>query len=204
MKKLTYLFIAITFIAFASCSDNDSDSKETGKTLSQYIDATSKTTWHYFSLKKGIKIGSGKETEADNSSWFARSDWDIAISRYSIRTNSGAATSIGSTGGVYTCDKSVEFTSLNKLPSNAIFNIDKVVEISGHGGTSEIIKSTAQVIKFKAKEDGSLVMPPVYLPSPIYIFKTADGKNMYKVIFTQYINDEGSSGHIKFDYAILY
>jgi len=204
MKKLTYLFVAITFIAFTSCSDDDSDSKETGETFTQYINATSKTTWHYFSFKKGIEIGTGEETEADNNSWFARSDWDLAINRYSIRTNSGAATSIGSLGGVYTCDEGVEFTSLKEIPSNAIFDIDKIVEISGHSGTSEIIKSTAQVITFKANEDGSLVMPPVYLPSPIYIFKTANGKNMYKVSFTQYVNDEGTSGHIKFDYAILY
>jgi len=204
MKKLAYLFIAITFIAFSSCSDNDSDPKGAGKTLNYYIDASSKTTWHYFSLKSGKEVGSGEETDVDNKKWFASNDWDFAVCRYAIRTNSGAATSIGSTGGIYTCEEGVKFTALETVPNGAIFTVDKAVEISGHGKSGEIIKSTAQVITFKANEDGSLVMPPVYLQSPVYIFKTADGKKVYKINFTQYINDDGISGHVKFEFAILY
>lgn len=204
MKRVLYLFIAISFIAFASCEKDDNTPKGAGETISRYVDASSKTTWHYFSLKNGVEVGSGEETEADNTTWFARTDWDIAICRYSLRTNSGAATSVGSKGGVFTCDESVKFTSLEAVPDGAVVVADKVVTITGHSGTSEVVKSTAQVIQFKLDENGSMVMPPVYLQSPVYIFKTADGKETYKVNFTQYVNEEGITGHVKFDYAILY
>jgi hypothetical protein len=205
MKKLLYLFIAISFIAYTSCKDDDDTPTGAGETLSQYIDASSKTTWHYFSFKNGVEVGTGEETVTDNTTWFARTDWDIAICRYYIRTNSGAATSVGSQGGVFTCDENVNFTSLEVVPDGAVVVGDKAVTITGHGGTSsEVVESTAQVIQFKLDEDGSMVMPPVYLQSPVYIFKTADGKETYKVNFTQYVNEEGTTGHVKFDYAILY
>ncbi len=204
MKKLLYLFVAISFIAFTSCDDDDDAPTGAGETLNQYIDATSETTWHYFSLKNGIEVGAGEETETDNTTWFARTDWDIAILGYHVRTNSGTATSVGSKGGVFACDESVAYATLEAVPATAIFAADKVIPVAGHGGTRNLMKSTAQVIQFKTDKDGKKIMPPVYLQSPVYIFKTADGKEAYKVNFTQYVNDEVTKGHVKFDYAILY
>ena len=52
-----------------------------------------------------------------------------------------------------------------------------------------------------ANEDGSLVMPPVYLKAPVYIFRTADGARCFKVEFTQYQDEDKVSGHVKFNYA---
>ena len=47
-------------------------------------------------------IGTGAESEADNAAWAARTDWDLAVCRYNIRTNSGTSSSTGANGGVYT------------------------------------------------------------------------------------------------------
>jgi hypothetical protein len=202
MKKAIYL-LAIALITMSSCTEDDPPPK-TGEIKTISIDASSNTTWHYYSFSSEKVIGTGEEDSSSNASWFARSDWDIAIQRYSVRTNSGDATSVGSKGGVYTCDESITFSGLEEVPEGASFETDETITKSGHGGTTyEITLSTAQVIQFKKNQDGSLVMPPVYLPSPVYIFKTADGAKNYKVNFTQYINEDGASGHVEFDVAQL-
>jgi hypothetical protein len=203
MENAIYL-LAFAMITLASCSKDDVPEPKTGETKTVNIDATSKTTWHYYSFSEEKVIGTGEEYASSNASWFARTDWDIAIQRYSVRTNSGDATTIGSKGGVYTCDENVEFATLEEVPAGAVFETDNTITKSSHGSTYEIILSTAQVIQFKTNADGSLVMPPVYLPSPVYIFKTADGEDTYKVNFTQYANADGVTGHVEFDVAQLY
>lgn len=203
MKKTIYV-LAIVSVLFASCSKDDDPKPTTGETKNVSIDASSKTSWHYYSFSDGEVIGTSEEDSASNESWFARDDWDIAVMRYKVRTNSGDATTIESQGGVYTCDEDVEFSSLQEVPTEAVFETDKTITKDGHGGSYEITLSTAQVIQFKKDAEGNMVMPPVYLPSPVYIFKTANGKDTYKVNFTQYKNADGIPGHVKFDYAILY
>ena len=205
MKKTIYLLAFALFI-LASCEKetNDDPKPKTGETKTISIDATSRTSWHYYSFSKEKVIGTGEEDSTSNASWFARDDWDIAIMRYSVRTNSGDATTVGAKGGVYTCDEDIKFATLEEVPGGAVFETDKTITKGGHGGSYEIVLSTAQVIQFKKEEDGSLVMPPVYLPSPVYIFKTADGNSYHKVNFTQYINDDGVSGHVEFEVAELY
>ncbi len=203
MKPNVFL-LAFVLFATASCTKDDDPEPKTGETKTVSIDATSKTTWHYYSFSKGKVIGTGEEDATSNASWFARTDWDIAIQRYFVRTNSGDATTVGANGGVYTCDESIAFETLEEVPAGAVFETDKTVTKEGHGGSYEIVFSSAQVIHFKANPDGSLVMPPVYLPSPVYIFKTADGENTYKVNFTQYADADGETGHVQFDVAQLY
>ena len=205
MKRTIYLF-ALALVTLVSC-EKDKDTtpeKKMGETKNAYVVASSKTAWNYYSLKEGKVIGTGEEDNTENAAWFARDDWDIAIRRYEVRTNSGAASSIAAQGGVYTCAEDLEFSSLEKVPNGATYVVDKIVTKHGHGGTTELIKSTAQVIFMKKDADGSLIMPPVYLPSPVYIFKTANGNNTYKVNFAQYKNADGESGHIKFDFAQLH
>lgn len=203
MKQTVYL-LGLVLVAFVSCTKDEDPAPKSGETEKVSLDATSKTTWQYFSFSEKAIVGNGEEDSAANASWFARDDWDIAIRRYNIRTNSGDATTIGANGGVYACEEHVEFISLDEVPVDAVFEKDKMVTKSGHGGSYDITMSKAQVIQFKTNTDGSLVMPPVYLSSPVYIFKTADGGDTYKVNFTQYINDDGVSGHVEFEMAQLY
>jgi hypothetical protein len=199
MKKVFFLVLSLAAALFVSCSNDDEPTM--GETKEGYIEATSSTTWHYYSLSGNEIVGTGEETEEDNNSWFARTDWDFAVNRYSIRTNSGKATSVGAKGGVYTFDASKSFSSISSFPDGAVFTEDEVITSSGMGGATSIVKSKATVIIFKTNDDGSLVMPPIYLKAPVYLFRTADGNHYYKVEFTQYQNDKSVSGHVRFSLA---
>lgn len=195
MKKV-FLALSIALVTLASCSEDDD--QPVAETKEAYIDATSKTAWNYYSLSTHKLVGTGEETTDDNARWFARTDWDIAINKYNIRTNSGAATTSGANSGVYTCASSVVFGSLEGVPAGAQFATDKAVTSSGMGGDITTIRSQATVILFKTNDDGSMIMPPVYLQAPVYVFRTADGNDYFKVQFTQYQDENKASGHVKF------
>lgn len=201
--KTLFLTLSAAIVALTSCSKGDSAEKAPIQTKESYIDATSKTTWHYFSLSGNKVVGTGEQNETDNAAWAARTDWDIAVNRYEIRTNSGAATSVQASGGVYTFDSAVTFDAVTELPMNATFAVDKAVTSNGMGGVTTTVKSAATVILFKKNDDGSTIMPPVYLQAPVYIFRTANGKEHYKVQFTQYQNENKVTGHVKFYSAFL-
>lgn len=183
---------------FTSCSKDDPSPIPPVQTNEAYIDATSKTTWHYFNLAKNKIVGTGEENKTDNGKWAERKDWDIAVNRYMIRTNSGAATSVAALGGVYTYDATTDFNAINTIPANVEFTADEAVTSEGMNGTTTMVKSKATVILFKKNPDGSMIMPPVYLQAPVYLFRTADGKEHYKVKFTQYQNEDKKTGHVKF------
>ncbi|MDR1745716.1 MAG: hypothetical protein LBR49_00370 [Tannerella sp.] len=203
MKKVLF-FMTVTLLAstFVSCSkDNDEPEPQPGETKEVYIDATSNTAWQYYSFAEERIVGSADESAENNAVWAARKDWDIAIRRYNIRTNSGEFTTAGAKGGVATLDASTTFPSVLKVPANAGFVTDKAITSEGMGGSTTVVRSEATVILFKQNEDGSLVMPPVYLQAPVYIFCTADGVNYYKVQFTQYQNEASATGHVKFNMA---
>ncbi len=197
MKKL-FFTLALAAVALVSCN-KDEETPAVVETNSTYVDATSQTTWHYYSLSDNKVIGTGEETVEDNAKWFARTDWDIAICRYNVRTNSGDATTANAKGGVaittkYTLDE------VTAVPADAEFNADEAVTSTGMGGiTTTKIFSDATVIQFKKDAEGNSIMPPVYEQSPVYVFRTADGAANYKVIFTQYVNAESVTGHVKFN-----
>jgi hypothetical protein len=200
--KTKFLFLSAAAALLISCGDKPKDNPKTGETKSVYIDATSCTAWHYYSLQDEKLVGSADESAENNAVWGARKDWDIAIRRYNVRTNSGAFTTADAKGGVFTFDGNTTFESINKIPDGASFVEDVAVTSTGMGGTTTVVRSEATVILFQQKPDGSgPVMPPVYLPAPVYAFRTADGNNCYKVQFTQYVDEEGATGHIKFDMA---
>lgn len=200
MKKSILLICAAMLVSLVACT-KDNGKETAGETEEASIDATSKTTWVYYSLSQAKTVGTGEENETDNAAWAARTDWDLAICRYNVRTNSGKASSTGAKGGVYVSSES--FESLKSVPSGASFAEDDVVTSSGMGGTTSVVQSTATVILFQLKEDGSKVMPPVYLKAPVYIFRTADGKKCYKVEFTQYQDENKETGHVKFRFTEL-
>ena len=196
-KRIVLYLIAAAALAFAACNKTEAPFSREAKEA--YIDATSKTTWTYFSLSEGAVVGTGEENETDNAAWATRADWDFAVCRYNIRTNSGKASSIGAKGGVYTSEES--FADLTKLPQDATFTADDVVTSRGMSGETSVVESLSTVITFMTNEDGSKVMPPVYLKAPVYVFRTADGEKCYKVEFTQYQDENKVTGHVKFNFA---
>lgn len=195
MKNL-FLILPITLVALFSCSKEETPT--VSDPLEAYINASENATWNYYSLSTNKLVGSAKEAPTENSEWFARTDWDIAINKYNIRTNSGAATSVAAQGGVYTCGPELSFSSIEEIPQGAAFASDMAITTSAMGGDVTTIRSEATVINFKTADDGSMIMPPVYLPAPIYIFRSADGNSHYKVQFTQYLDQNKTSGHVKF------
>lgn len=197
-KLILSALFSTMILGLGSCSKDNPKEELLPETKEASINATSKTTWHYFSLAENKVVGTGEENATDNTAWAARKDWDLAINRYLIRTNSGAATSVSAQGGVYTFDASTTFASVTAVPSGATFVADKSITSEGMGGKTTMVKSNATVILFKKNNDGSMIMPPVYLQAPVYIFRTADGKDYYKLQFTQYQNENKVTGHVKF------
>ena len=203
MKKAVYFMAATAvLLALSSCSkEQGNGGGEGGNVLEASVNASVSGVWQYFSFAEGKVVGSGKEDETDNAAWAARTDWDIAINRYSIRTNSGEASSTAAKGGVYTFDSTVTFDSVAEVPAGATFSTDKAVTSEGMGGTTTTVKSEATVILFKTDAEGNKVMPPVYLQAPVYLFRSADGNHCYKVLFTQYQDENKESGHVIFSFA---
>ncbi|MBE9487573.1 MAG: HmuY family protein [Bacteroidetes bacterium] len=205
MKKLL-LSMSVALITLTSCSKNDDPTPTpvVSETKEASIDATSKTAWTYFSLSENKVVATAEESDAENAKWFARADWDIAVCRYKIRTNSGEATTVGSKGGVYTFDKDTKFEAVTKLSSDIKFTADEKTSHVAMGGKKVTeIKSNVLVVEMKktwdeTEKEWKTIMPPVYLQTPVYIFRTADGKNTYKVQFTQYQDENKESGHVKF------
>lgn len=198
MKKVLLLF-AVVCLSFVSCSDEDNVSI-TEQSASVTLDATSKTTWHYYSLQKNKFVGSGEKS--DDAAWSARTDWDLAICRYMVRTNSGVSTTVDAKGGVFVCPETVTYDALNVIPQNSKIEADVAVTIPSYGGQMLTVnRSKATVITFKKDATGEMIMPPVYLAAPVYIFQTADGLLHYKLAFTQYLNASNESGHVKFKVA---
>lgn len=200
MKKLLLLLSAIIALGLFSCSKDDDSSNKTNKAIKANINATSKTEWNYYSLSENKLVGTG--SDEDNAAWFARKDWDIAVCRYSVRTNSGEATTVNAKGGVYTCKDGINFADAKV--GDGSFESDKTITSHGMGGVvKKIVKSSASVISFKKDDKGNMIMPPVYVKSPIYIFKNAEGNKQFKLEFQSYKNAEGTSGYVSFKFEEL-
>lgn len=214
--KHLFLAAAIAGIAFASCSKDNNGPRMEGDTEEVYIDASSSSTWHYYSFSQGKVVGSAEESAENNAAWGARTDWDMAVQKRYIRTNSGEFTTVGARGGIYTFDAgnfdevgniavTTTFASVKNLSGSETFAVDKSITETGMSGDVTLIRSEAITVQLKKKADGTgSVMPPVYLKAPVYIFRTADGGNYYKVDFIQYKSDENVAGHLIFNVAQIY
>ena len=199
MKKMLKMAVVLMgLITLTACPKNE----KKAETQEAAVDAVEKDLWHYYSLSAKQEVGTGKEDSTDNALWFSRTDWDLAISRYFIRTNSGLSTTQNAQGGVYTFAENVTFDAA-VLPSGAVFATDKAVTTTGMGGTTTTMKSEATVVRFQTDAEGNMIMPPQYLKAPIYAFRSADGRSCYKVEFTQYKDEAGESGHVRFYYQKL-
>jgi hypothetical protein len=216
MKNTLFLAFALCASMFVSCDkDDDKPNNPESVVVEKYINATSQTDWHYYSFAKGELVGSAAESVENSAIWGARTDWDIAIQRYKIRTNSGQFTTVGAQGGVYLFDTNLadtfgnitpatKFESVAKLPSGVEFAVDGLLPTDKPGGGSvDVIRAKPQVVQIWSNGQ-TPTGPPDYRPSPVMIFRTADGKSYYKVEFTAYKNDQDTSGHVTFSLAQIY
>ena len=214
MKKIFLLATAFAVVAFSSCSD---DKKSGDPAAKNYSIKSTYAGWQYFSISEGKIVGTGKaeytsdELEAgasytstesgarattDDLSWFAETNWDFAIYKYYIRTNSGD--DMDGLGGIYQCPSTVAFADIKKVPADAVFEEDEELTYTGMGLPFVSVQSEYWAMRFKQKPDGSgPEMPPVYLkPDGVYIIRSANGQKYYKVEFTQYTHssDNGLVG----------
>ncbi|MDR1226244.1 MAG: HmuY family protein [Prevotellaceae bacterium] len=205
MKKTLFLLttVAMPALLFTGCNNDSDDPTPQGSTAEIYVDDSnsSSSKWHYISLATGEIVGSELKSADDGNlaHWSARKDWDIAINRYKVRTNSGASTSAGAKGGVFTFELATAFDKVEDVPLNAQFVEDQTVETPGMGGTTVEKRSEAYVVFVTAGDAGMN-----YDPTPVYIFRSANGYKYYKTLFTQYFDENGKSGHVKFKYTEVY
>lgn len=213
MKTNFFLFaMAILAILFTACdSDDPAEPTPPGDTKVAFVEASSGTIWHYFSFAKNDTIGSGNDSK--DAEWATRKDWDIAIRGMYVRSNSGTSTTSGAKGGLFSFDGNdklgnpvvtISFASVANVPDTAVFVPDAMVSYENHSGTITTSQSKANVVAMKKDQSGSSIMPPAYLKTPVYIFRSADGNNYYKVNFIQYKDENNKSGQVKFEFAQIY
>ena len=97
----------------------------------------------------------------------------------------------------------VKFDDVVAIPADTLFMQDRLITASGMGGTTTLSRSEQWSVKFSTNADGSLIMPPVYNPTNVYLVRSADGQSVYKLYFYSYQNDQGVTGHLKFNLTKL-
>lgn len=161
------------------------------------INATEYTNWVYIDLSgrkaTTVEIGEGHESEIPE-------EWDIAIHRYDIKTNGGAA-------------YQTTYTSINdlkdsgELPEDENFVKDEwttekiAIDMTGmmEGNIIYTEDNRNAVLSGWLNVDTSS-MPPIYTMSDqVYLIRLKD--DTYAAIrFTNYTNSRGVKGYIDFDY----
>lgn len=155
------------------------------------------TEWAYidFSGRKVTTVKIGKEYESE-----IPDNWDIAIHRYDIKTNEGAAYQTS-----YTSFDALKANG--KLPDDKDFvkdewTTDKIaIDMSGmmEGNIVYTDSYYNSVLSTWLNVDTS-TMPPIYtMSNQVYLIRLKD--NTYAAIrFTNYTNAKGIKGYIDFDF----
>ena len=88
-KLISFLLLLLVFTS--SCKDKDADS-ELQLFNNELIITLEPGKWVYYSISDSIVRGkSDIGSEEQDLEWKDRLDWDIALSEYGIRTNSGTS-----------------------------------------------------------------------------------------------------------------
>jgi len=195
-KHLSFLLAAFLLISTVGCDDDDDDATSAPAPINsegdtKLINATSKTSWVYFSFEKGDTLQISDPKSSD--------EWDLAFMRYYLRTNSG--TCGNALGGAYNAGK-VALSSVTEAPETG-YVVDDSVAVAVHTGKEGEYKKMAMNstlagwISFKMV---SMPPEPVYSDS-VYVIKTAKGKYAKVHVKNYYGGDGKTSGMIDFDYV---
>lgn len=162
------------------------------------INTTEYTNWVYIDLsgRKATTVEIGEEYVSE-----VPAEWDIAIHRYDIKTNGGAA--------FQTIFTSIDDLKANgKLPDEESFVKDEwttekiAIDMTGmmEGNIVYTEDNRNAVLSGWLNVDTS-TMPPIYTMSDqVYLIQLKD--NSYAAIrFTNYTNARGVKGYIDFDYV---
>lgn len=117
------IFIFLFTLSAFSCSDEKKVSNERSETLTIQTDDTK---WTYLSLETGKVVGTSPiDNPSTDQEWSRRTDWDIAICKGMIRTNSG--TSGCGNGGIQTTDQT--FEQIHEAPQSGYETDTEKIEV---------------------------------------------------------------------------
>lgn len=192
-------FIGVTGTILLSLSSCDIYADQRPGSDFTNINATDHTKWVYLNLSSKKDSVTLNYDDAAN----IPAKWDIAIHRFDIKTNDGAAVEVDYTS--LESFKSDVASGLYKLPTPDKFVRDTdgkiVVDMShmmeGYLGYADT-KLNTELGKWLNVYTGQ--MPPIYTPSnKVYLLQLKDGT--YAALrFIAYRNESGVSGYISFDY----
>jgi len=113
-RTIRIALICLLLPVLASCEKETGGAGEKEPESRTAAINASNECWTYFSFEDNEVVGTGRLGSAeDDEIWAARQDWDIAICRDLIRTNSG--TSGGGKGGIIRMD-GVLFREIEHAP----------------------------------------------------------------------------------------
>lgn len=109
MKKVILYTLSCLFALMLSCREEPRERISNEVTIQ-----ISDNQWTYFSIETGSVVGtSAFSSLREDSAWFERNDWDIAVCGEFIRTNSG--TSGKGNGGILR-NQTTDFYNLVQAP----------------------------------------------------------------------------------------
>ncbi len=215
MKKLNiFLIFILGILTITSCSKDKEVSDNDEINIKKItIDTHKLTQWQYFAVNTDGEIEFVGEdtfpTDTDplhetgkDAEWKQRSDWDFALNRMNIRTNSGES-GLASGGLVKTSTKDfedVETENLNSLK----YEVDKIGKLNMVLSIDNMPPPRASVSMspvFILNKLGG--MPPLYNKiNKVFVLKTAKSEYlMFKIV--NYYNKEGEGGNMKIKYHLV-
>lgn len=203
MKKNVFnlVILGLGLLFLGSCSD-DEDNKKLPLNVKEIValDLSNSTVWTYFSFEKGfdtpVGTGSVNPEDGDDAKWKTRTDWDIALHSYDIRTNGG--TSGNGKGGI-TKQTATTLAGVTVAPESGYTKdtMGRIMTMTKQGHKfypSSISPEIAGWAKYDHKERTWNIKPFVI------VVKTGNGKYV-KMHVKNYLNKENKSGYLTFDYV---
>jgi hypothetical protein len=186
MKTIFYL-LPVLILLSVSCTKKDTNPPIEAQTFE--INATSTTTWKYFSFASNDTI-----TVADP---LTSTDWDLAFQRYRIKTNSGkSGNGSGGAANSYQMGQA-GFDALKLVSDTATFVTDDSIQIAVQQGYATYVVNPKLYTWFTIElaTQGTQIVPSDY----IYIVRTGTGKYA-KVWIKSYYSATNVSGHVTIEY----
>ena len=192
MKK-SYLFLGLLLavgVLFSSCEKDPEPVKPAGVKTVEYVDATSYTSWTYFSFEKGEIV---EVTDFANDL-----SWDIAFHRGDVRLNGGAS---GKGMGEALNANETDWDKVTVAPENGYIKDATGLITSAFTGTGieQEEQPFSQVLATWLTIDTSNPPPKYIYHNWVYIVKTAAGKHVKLQIY-DYKDAKNSGAYISFRY----
>lgn len=198
----TLIMTGAAAMSLLSCDSIYADPSELTPTQKEgtieYLDCSDYKQWTYVDLSKGTTNVLAYDDTAS-----IPQDWHIAIHRYDVKTNGGAAYETTYTSldelkadlakGAYTLPQASDFTADEE---------GRITTDMSHMMEGYLIYDTCYINKVVGRwlNVDTSTMPPIYtMTGRVYLVKMAD-QSLAAILFTAYRHPKNGSGYISFDY----